>query len=180
MSAADETHDPNEEPHANAADGSNDVRVKVRRAVRGDLEQAAALAARLVHQHHEVDPRRFFLPADVERGYVSWFARELGRREAVVLVAAAGDEVVGYCYGTLEDRDWNLLLDRHGAIHDILVADAGRRRGTGAALLAAMVSELEALGAQRIVLSTMVGNTNAQRLFESAGFRPTMLEMTRG
>jgi ribosomal protein S18 acetylase RimI-like enzyme len=157
-----------------------DVEVKIRRAVRADLEQAATLAARLVQQHHEVDPQRFFLPANVERGYVSWFGRELGRREAVVLVATAGDQIVGYCYGSLEDRDWNLLLDRHGAIHDILVCDAGRRRGTGAALLAAMVSELEALGAPRIVLSTMVSNTAAQRLFERAGFRPTMLEMTRG
>ena len=156
------------------------VEVKVRRAVHADLEQAAALAARLVHQHHEVDPRRFFLPANVERGYVSWFGREIERREAVVLVAAAGAQIVGYCYGTIEERDWNLLLDRHGAVHDILVVDAGRRRGTGAALLAAMVSELEALGAPRIVLSTMVSNTGAQRLFERAGFRPTMLEMTRG
>jgi ribosomal protein S18 acetylase RimI-like enzyme len=161
------------------SDPSN-VEVTVRRAVRGDLQQAAALAARLVHQHHEVDPRRFFLPEHVERGYASWFGRELGRREAVVLVAAAGDHIVGYCYGTLEDRNWNLLLDRHGAIHDILVSDTGRRHGTGAALLTAMLAELEALGAPRIVLSTMVGNTGAQRLFERAGFRPTMLEMTRG
>src|SRR5687768_5507299 len=130
---------------------ANAPEVKVRRAVRSDIEQAAALAARLVHQHHEVDPSRFFLPANVERGYRSWFGRELERSEAVVLVAAAGDEVVGYCYGAIEERDWNLLLDRHGAVHDIFVADAGRRRGAGAALLAAMVAELEALGAQRIV-----------------------------
>lgn len=162
------------------AQGPGCVEVKVRRAVRADLEQAAALAARLVHQHHEVDPRRFFLPDHVERGYRAWFGRELARREAVVLVAVAGEDVVGYCYGAIEERDWNLLLDRHGAVHDILVADAGRRRGTGAALLAAMLAELEALGAPRIVLSTMVGNTAAQRLFERAGFRPTMLEMTRG
>ena len=158
----------------------NVAEVRVRRAVRADLEGAAALASRLVHQHHEVDPRRFFLPANVERGYLSWFERELQRREAVVLVAADGDRIVGYCYGALEERDWNLLLDRHGAIHDIFVVDAGRRRGTGAALLSAMVAELEALGAERLVLSTMVSNAAAQRLFEHAGFRPTMLEMTRG
>ena len=160
--------------------GENEGELEVRRAVHADLEQAAALASRLVHQHHAVDPLRFFLPENVERGYVYWLGRELGRRGAVVLVAAAGDRVVGYSYGTLEDRNWNALLDRHGAIHDIFVLDGARRRGTGAKLMAAMVRELEALGAERIVLSTMVSNAAAQRLFEHAGFRPTMLEMTRG
>jgi ribosomal protein S18 acetylase RimI-like enzyme len=152
----------------------------VRRARPEDSGAAAALAARLVRMHHEVDPGRFFLPDDVERGYASWFGRELKRREARVLVAARAEKIVGYAYGTLEGRDWNALLDQHGAIHDIYVAEDERRRGTGQRLLAAIVAELEALGAPRIVLWTMVTNLAAQRLFASAGFRSTMLEMTRG
>jgi ribosomal protein S18 acetylase RimI-like enzyme len=144
------------------------------------LTAAAALAARLVRMHHDVDAARFFLPDDVERGYGYWFGREIARDEARVLVATRGEQIVGYAYGTLEGRDWNALLDRHGALHDIYVEDAERKRGTGRRLLDAIVAELEALGAERIVLSTMVSNTAAQRLFTSAGFRPTMLEMTRG
>jgi hypothetical protein len=35
------------------------------------------------------------------------------------------------------------------------------------------------LGAERVLLSTMVGNETAQHLFRATGFRPTMLEMTR-
>jgi ribosomal protein S18 acetylase RimI-like enzyme len=152
----------------------------VRRAGREDLAAAAALAGRLVRLHHDVDAARFFLPGDVERGYTHWFAQELERREAVVLVAARADRIAGYAYGSLEGRDWNLLLDRHGAVHDIYVDDSERRSGTGRRLLDAIIAELEGLGAPRIVLSTMVSNTAAQRLFASAGFRPTMLEMTRG
>lgn len=152
----------------------------VRRARPEDLDAAALLAERLVRMHHDVDPGRFFLPDDVQRGYTYWFGRELKRREAVVLVAERELQVVGYAYGTLEDRDWNALLDRYGALHDIYVADSERRRGTGRRLLDAIVAELETLGAPRIVLCTMVSNTSAQRLFASAGFRSTMLEMTRG
>jgi ribosomal protein S18 acetylase RimI-like enzyme len=152
----------------------------VRRARPEDLAAAATLAGRLVRMHHDVDAARFLLPDDVERGYAHWFGQELKRREAVVLVAARADRIVGYAYGTLEGRDWNLLLDRHGAIHDIYVDDSERRGGTGRRLLDAIVAELEGLGAPRIVLSTMVSNTAAQRLFASAGFRATMLEMTRG
>jgi ribosomal protein S18 acetylase RimI-like enzyme len=130
--------------------------------------------------HHDVDAARFLLPDDVERGYAHWFGRELKRREAVVLVAERAGEIVAYAYGTIEGRDWNALLDQHGAIHDIYVAESERRRGTGKRVLGAIIAELEGLGAPRIVLSTMVSNTAAQRLFASAGFRATMLEMTRG
>jgi len=38
---------------------------------------------------------------------------------------------------------------------------------------------LEARGAPRVVLSTAAGNEAAQRLFAGAGFRRTMVEMTR-
>jgi ribosomal protein S18 acetylase RimI-like enzyme len=154
--------------------------VVIRRAGPQELAPAAALAAELVRLHHAVDPARFFLPDRVEQGYTWWFTRELGRRDAVILVAVRGDDVVGYAYGTLEERDWNMLLDVHGAIHDVFVAERARRGGIGRRLLQQMIAELETLGARRIVLSTMVTNHAAQRVFVACGFRPTMLEMTRG
>ena len=151
----------------------------VRRALAADLDRAAQLAGRLARMHHEADRDRFFLPEQVEQGYRWWFTRELQRPAAVVLVALQGSELVGYCYGALEERDWNALLDAHGAIHDIYVDEQARRSGAGSQLLDAMIRELEALGAPRIVLHTMVSNENAQRLFRSRGFRSTMLEMMR-
>jgi ribosomal protein S18 acetylase RimI-like enzyme len=54
-----------------------------------------------------------------------------------------------------------------------------RGRGIGRQLLRAIIIELTARGAPRVVLSTAARNEAAQRLFLSAGFRPTMLEMTR-
>jgi ribosomal protein S18 acetylase RimI-like enzyme len=143
------------------------------------LPRVAALAGTLVRMHHAVDAGRFLLPDNVEDGYAWWLERELARAKAVILVATQGDRIVGYAYGTREGRDWNMLLDEHGAIHDIFVADGERRAGIGKQLVLAMVRELEALGAPRVVLATMVSNEPAQRLFTACGFRPTMLEMTR-
>jgi len=158
--------------------------LRVRRATESDVPAAAELAGRLARMHHETDPDRFFLPDNVVEGYSWWFRRELARKEAVLLVAeltvpAGSTKVAGYAYGSLGERDWNLLLDEHGAIHDIYVADDCRKHGAGAALVSALVSELEALGAPRIVLSTMPSNTGAQRLFARHGFRTTFFEMTR-
>jgi len=151
----------------------------VRRARIPDLRRVSEFAGELVRLHHAVDPQRFFLPDRVEEGYASWLRRELRNKNAVVLVAERGEELVGYAYGTLEPRNWNALLDEHGAIHDVFVASASRRGGAGRMLVEALARELEGLGAASIVLATMVGNTAAQALFERCGFRPTMLEMTR-
>lgn len=153
---------------------------RVERARPEHVPLAAALAGRLVRLHHEKDPARFFLPEQVEAGYAAWFGREVARRDAVVLVGLREQTVVGYAYGAVEGRDWNLLLDRHGAIHDVFVTEAERRSGLGRRLIEVMITELEQLGAPRIVLSTMVDNTAAQALFRACGFRATMLEMTRG
>jgi ribosomal protein S18 acetylase RimI-like enzyme len=158
--------------------GSSDIRI--RGAEESDLALVAELAGELVRMHHRTDPARFFLPENVEKGYAWWFSKELARAGAVILVATRGEQVVGYAYGTLEERDWNMLLDAHGALHDVLVAEAERRSGAGKLLVDAMVERLEALGAKRVVLSTMVGNAAAQKLFARCGFRATMLEMTRG
>ena len=152
---------------------------EIRKATEQDLPSAAALARLLVVQHHEKDASRFFLPEKVEEGYAWWFRRELARPEAVVLVAVQDGAVIGYSYGTLEDRNFNLLIDRHGAIHDVLVSPEARRLGVARGLLSRMIEALEALGAPRILLYTMVDNLPAQALFRSFGFRSTMLEMTR-
>jgi ribosomal protein S18 acetylase RimI-like enzyme len=152
----------------------------IRPADKDDLPRVAELAGELVRMHHAADPGRFLLVEKVEEGYAWWLSRELGRAQAAILVATRAGLIVGYAYGTLEDRDWNMLLDVHGALHDIFVAGEVRRGGVGRQLLDAMVARLEAMGAPRVVLSTMVGNESAQRLFRQAGFRPTMLEMTRG
>jgi len=158
--------------------------VVVRPATEQDLSAAAALAGQLARLHHDTDPERFFLPDNVVEGYTWWFKRELARNGAVILVAEASTAggaplIVGYAYGALGERDWNLLLDEHGAVHDIYVADGERRSGVGALLLAAMLAALERLGAPRIVLSTMPTNLAAQRLFARHGFRATFIEMTR-
>jgi ribosomal protein S18 acetylase RimI-like enzyme len=152
---------------------------KVRGAMAADLPRLAQLAAELVRMHHAVDPARFLLPERVEEGYAWWLERELGRAEAAILVATTGETIVGYAYGTREGRDWNALLDEHGAIHDVYVAESARRSGAGRKLVSAMVDELTRRGAPRIVLATMISNEPAQKLFAACGFRPTMLEMTR-
>jgi ribosomal protein S18 acetylase RimI-like enzyme len=64
-------------------------------------------------------------------------------------------------------------------LYDIVVDPAHRRQGVGRMLLDATLDALKARGAPRVVLSTADRNLAAQRLFDRAGFRRTMIEMTR-
>lgn len=162
--------------------------MRIRPAIPADTRRLGELAAALVRFHHELDPGRFFRADDVAEGYGTWLARE-AKRGAIVLVAEGdlpgptpgdppGTTILGYAYATLEERDWNELLDAHGKLHDVFVDPAARRRGVARALLLAARDALVARGAPRIVLSTAHGNAEAQALFAALGFRPSMIEMT--
>ena len=143
-----------------------------------DLPAVSRLAAMLVRQHHRFDADRFMLIEPVEQGYRWFLGTQLGNPDVVLLVAELEGAIVGYLYGAVEERDWNMLLDQHGAIHDVFVDEAARRRGVGRALLTEAFRRLEPR-VPRIVLSSATANHEAQRLFASVGFRPTMVEMTR-
>lgn len=154
--------------------------VTVRPATPDDLDALGGMAGALVRYHHEVDERRFLLAKGVEEGYRRWFRQELSNPDVVLRVAVGDGRALGYLYARAEDRDWNMLLDRHVALHDIFVDPSARGLGVGEALMESFVAELAARGDPRVVLHTMVSNERAQRLFAKFGFRPTMLEMTRG
>ncbi len=153
--------------------------VHVRNMTKSDLPRVGELAGALVRLHHSWDPRRFFLEEGVEQGYQWWFAKQLDHEGVVLQVAEVGGSIAGYVYGSLEDRDWAMLLDAHGAIHDVFVDAAFRRAGVAKALMLSAIAALEGQGAAQVVLSTSTANPQAQALFRSLGFRDTMIEMTR-
>ncbi len=154
--------------------------IEIRRARPEDLAALGRLGALLVRTHHDFDPQRFIAETPgTEHGYGSFLGGQLRNADAVILVAELDGAVVGYAYGGVEGHDWMALRGPAGVLNDVVVDPAHRRNGLGRALLDAMLAELEAKGAPRVVLSTAEKNEAAQRLFESAGFRRTMVEMTR-
>jgi GNAT superfamily N-acetyltransferase len=95
-----------------------------------------------------------------------WF----GAFEGEELVGAfEGEELVGaICLRTQEGRKI-----RHSASLNALVVDPERqRRGIGAALVAHLIAFARSLGfIRQLTLTNHDGNTNAERLYESFGFR---------
>ena len=154
--------------------------VVIRPATRADLAAIGRLGALLVRLHHDFDPQRF-IPATprTEQGYASFLGTQLDVPDVIVLVAERDAEVLGYSYAGLEGFDYMALRAPAGALYDIVVDPAHRGHGVGRMLLDATLAALADRGAPRVVLSTAERNEPAQRLFARAGFRRTMIEMTR-
>src|SRR6185437_4235682 len=149
----------------------------IRPASPADLPAIGRLGAILVRAHHDFDPQRFIAATSrTEQGYGSFLGTQLAERDIIVLVAEDAGAVVGYTYPGLEGMDYMALRGPAGAIYDIGVDPEHRARGIGRMLLDATLIALANRGVPRVVLSTAARNEAAQRLFERAGFRRTMLE----
>jgi ribosomal protein S18 acetylase RimI-like enzyme len=154
--------------------------VAIRGATPADIEPIGRLGALLVRAHHDFDPKRFIAATSrTAQGYGSFLGSQLEEPNIVILVAERSGEVIGYTYAGVEGNDYMSLRGPAGVMYDIVVDPAHRGQGVGRMLLEATMDALKARGAPRVVLSTAERNTIAQRLFEHAGFRRTMIEMTR-
>ena len=154
--------------------------VRIRPATTADVPALGRMGASLLRLHHSFDEQRFIAPrGNAEEGYGWFLGSQLEDAEAVVFVAERAGEVVGYIYAALEPHSWKELRDAAGFIHDIVVNEGHRGAGIASALIDAACAWLKAHGAPRVLLGTAERNHAAQRLFERAGFRRTMIEMTR-
>jgi ribosomal protein S18 acetylase RimI-like enzyme len=160
--------------------GSLSSTVSVRAAAPADLTAIGRLGALLVRTHHDFDPERFMAAtARTEKSYGSFLGTQLEEPNIVILVAERDGEVIGYTYAGVEGSDYMSLRGPAGVVYDLVVDPAHRRQGIGRMLLDATLEILKARGAPRVVLSTAERNGPAQHLFDRAGFRRTMIEMTR-
>jgi ribosomal protein S18 acetylase RimI-like enzyme len=154
--------------------------VSIRRATPADIPDIGRLGALLVRVHHDLDPQRFIAAgADTETRYGWFLGTQLDEPNIIILVAQRDGKVIGYTYSGVEGTDYMALRGPAGVVYDIIVDPDHRKQGVGRILLGATLDALKARGSPRVVLSTAERNSSAQRLFDRAGFRRTMIEMTR-
>ena len=151
----------------------------IRPATSDDWPRIGELSELLVGAHHRYDPSRF-IPVDQLHGdvYTSRVRDEIARGHGTVLVAEIEGRVVGFVCAGVEPESWKELRREAGYVHDLVVDEAHRHGGLGAALVASALEWFDRRGITRIMLWTATQNDRAQRLFRRIGFRQTMIEMT--
>jgi len=144
-----------------------------------DWPRIGELCELLVRAHHGYDPSRF-IPVEMLRGdvYTSRVRDEIARGHGTVRVAEIDGRVVGYVFAGVEPESWKELRREAGYVHDLVVDEAHRHSGIGAALVASAIEWFETRRVSRIMLWTAPQNAHAQSLFRRIGFRQTMIEMT--
>ena len=113
--------------------------------------------------------------------YVELFAKP---DTTLLLARAAGSSSATRCLHVEPVRE-TLIADtwrtgeRIGELESIAVAPSHRGQGIGSALLDAVDREFEALGVADVIIGLLPGNDGARRLYESRGFRPTWMYVSR-
>lgn len=157
-----------------------DTAPTIRSATKADAPALGRLGALLVKTHHDFDTARFMPPSSqTALRYGAFLQSQLDEPDVILLVAVMDAEVVGYTYSAVEGSDYMSLRGPAGVLHDIVVDPSHRGRGVGQLLLERTIAALEERRVPQIVLHTASLNEAAKRLFARAGFRQTMVEMTR-
>jgi ribosomal protein S18 acetylase RimI-like enzyme len=151
--------------------------VLIRPAVTSDIPALCKLAELLALQHAAYDPARYRLPRSMADAYVAQWSEQLGREDAVVLVAEVSGVLLGYAFARVEPPSLVALTGPAGWIHDLYVVPESRGRGTGTRLLNAAIQALGELGVADILLGVAAQNEAAAALYRRRGFRPTLQEM---
>ena len=113
--------------------------------------------------------RQFYLePADPE-GVRQFLLRRFEHNQSVIFLALDGLSAVGFTQ--LYPSFSSTAMARKLILNDLFVMARTRRRGVGAALLAAAASYGRSIGATRLELSTEVANATAQKLYERCGWQ---------
>jgi GNAT superfamily N-acetyltransferase len=93
----------------------------------------------------------------------------LSREESVVFLAFANGVAIGFTqlYPSFSSASLAPIF----ILNDLFVAEGGRKRGVGRALLQAAAEHGRGDGAIRLVLSTELSNATAQSLYERNGWQ---------
>ena len=149
----------------------------IRRAREGDERKVAEFAIKLFDQHVEYDSERFSTFANVD-GAAKFYRRRFDTPDSAVFVAEVENEIVGFAYLERDPLNYAELLENGAWLHDIYVDERARAEGIAKELINAAAEAAKQMGAEKLLLSVAAKNAAAQQVFEKAGFRPTMVEMT--
>lgn len=152
-----------------------------------DLDLLEPLWLAVHHEHRRAMPELNPYVTDD----TSWRERRdhyrqlLAKHDPVLLLARNKDRVVGYGLGYTMPVRGTWLADtwttgaRVGEIESLSVLAEYRGQGLGSLLLDKLHERLRQQGANDFVLGALAGNTEAIRLYQRHGYRPTWLYLSR-
>src|SRR5688572_22008683 len=150
----------------------------VRPATPDDVPGVVPMVERLAAFLAERDRAKYEPLPQIGDMYTSWLAARATDARSVFLVAEREPaRLVGFLIGTVEREIPIYRLREYGFIHDVWVEPDYRNEGLARQMVTLAAERFRAIGVRQVRLDVLVDNAPARALFESCGFRPSILEM---
>jgi ribosomal protein S18 acetylase RimI-like enzyme len=152
-----------------------------------DLDLVEPLWVAVHHRHAETMPELGPYVSDDETWRVrrTLYEELLARPDTLLLIADVDETAVGYGLAHVLPVDETWIPDtwvtgsRIGEIESLSVLPQYRGSGLGSELLRRLEEHLAAQGVEDLILGALAGNSDAIRLYERRGYRPTWLYLSR-
>ena len=140
----------------------------VRPATRADLEAIGDLWVELISFHAALDGR-FAIPPNGRKHYIRYALDAIRDPQFHVLVAVAGENVIGYVLGYVANNLPFFPNLRYAFLSDISVSATSRRRGVGKLLVAALREWFYLRGMRSVQLNAAYHNPVSQAFWRQQG-----------
>jgi ribosomal protein S18 acetylase RimI-like enzyme len=152
-----------------------------------DVDLLEPLWVAVHHQHQRAMPelRPYVDDATTWRERRTLYEQLFAEQDPILLLGRHTGRLVGYALGYTMPATGTWLADtwetgaRIGEVESLSVLPEYRGRGLGSELLEQLHERLRDRGARDLVLGALPGNTDAIRLYERHGYRPTWLYLSR-
>lgn len=145
---------------------------------------AAALRDCLVElqDHEHALDRRAPRGEGIADEYLAWMFQRCDAHRGRVVMALAGEEVVGFMTLLLAvpRSDPDDPASSHALLTDLMVRQAWRGRGIGARLLAEAEQLAQAAGCGELRVTVFAENHGARRFYARAGYGNLLVSMRKG
>jgi ribosomal protein S18 acetylase RimI-like enzyme len=157
------------------------------RGTRSDIPALEPLWVAVHHVHQASMPELAPYVTDTEtwRERRTLYEELFDRPDTFLLLARIDDALVGYALGWVADTaegwvaDTWRVGDRVSELESISVLPEHRGAGIGSRLLGDVDEEFARLGVEDVIIGVLPGNTDARRLYERRGFKPTWIYLSR-
>jgi len=154
--------------------------MEIRPATPLDVPDVVPMVRKLCELHRSWDRAKYDFVEGIEGMYRSWLIARANDQQAVFLVAEReGRGPVGFLIGTVEREIPIYRLAEYGFVHDLWVEEEYRHEGVARQMVMQAVERFREIGVKQVRLDTARVNEAARKLFESCGFRVSVIEMLR-
>ena len=149
----------------------------IRFAMEADIPGMIALLKQVGEVHHQIRPDLF--RAGAQKYNAEDLKALLKDANRPILIAAEGDQVLGYCFCILEETKGNPVLQDNCSLYidDLCVDERCRGQHVGKALYDHACAYARSLHCDSVTLNVWCGNDSAMAFYEKQGLKPRNIHM---